>query len=166
MFRSLASTIVLASAFLSFFFFGAVPAFAQSDVESGYSSIMESGLIFANICPGGPGSECQCRDTGQCSVDDVMQIFVNISTGILGIIGSVVLLMFVYGGFVWITSEGDPGRVNQGKQTVVNAVIGLALVLGAYAIMTFAIAAVTGVQQGQDLEGTVEDVIQQGESGQ
>ena len=95
-----------------------------------------------------------------------MQIFVNISTGILGIIGSVVLLMFVYGGFVWITSEGDPGRVNQGKQTVVNAVIGLALVLGAYAIMTFAIAAVTGVQQGQDLEGTVEDVIQQGESGQ
>lgn len=131
-----------------------MPVFAQSDVESGYQSIMDNGLIFANM-PDCTSTDCPCRDSGQCSVDQVLQIFVNISTGILGIIGSVVLLMFVYGGFVWITSEGDPERVNRGKQTVVNAIIGLALVLGAYAIMNFVIASVAGDRPA----GTINDTI-------
>lgn len=156
MFRRLALSFAFVASLLPVFFLTAQPAAAQSDVESGYQSILQNGLIFANM-PECTATDCPCRDTGQCSLDQVLQIFVNISTGILGIIGSIVLLMFVYGGVIWITSEGDPARVNKGKQTAVNAVIGLALVLGAYALMTFVIASVIGAEPGQGLEETVDE---------
>lgn len=156
MVRRLLLPFLLALGVLPSFFLTAQPVAAQTDVESGYQSILQNGLIFANM-PECTATECPCRDSGQCSLDQVMQIFVNISTAILGIIGSIVLLMFVYGGVIWITSEGDASRVNQGKQTVVNAVIGLALVLGAYAIMTFVIASVIGAEPGQSLEETVDE---------
>ena len=157
MLRRLGLVVLMLGALISVMLPSVQPALAQTDTESGYQSILQNGLIFANM-PDCTSTSCPCRETGQCSVDQVMQIFVNISTGILGIIGSVVLLMFVYGGFVWITSEGRVDRVDMGKRTVVNAVIGLALVLGAYAIMTFVIAAITGTEQGQTLEDTVNGV--------
>lgn len=132
---------------------------AQTSVETGYQDIMSQGIIFAGICSGA-GEPCPCRDVGNCQLNDALQIFVNISIFILGISGSLALLMFLYGGFLWITSAGNEKKVQEGKDTITKAVIGLAIIFGAYAFITFIIASLGGVETGYTLEETVEGVTQ------
>ncbi|MBF8280516.1 MAG: hypothetical protein HW383_289 [Candidatus Magasanikbacteria bacterium] len=55
----------------------------------------------------------------------------------LTIIGVVFLLLMVYGGFIWMIARGDKEKVKEGRDTIVNATIGLVLVLAAYAITQF-----------------------------
>ena len=43
----------------------------------------------------------------------------------------------LYAGFLWMTSSGDETKVTKAKGLMVNAVIGLAIVLAAYAITYF-----------------------------
>jgi len=63
---------------------------------------------------------------------------------VLGISGSLALAVFVWGGFMWLTSGGSPDKIEKGKKMLVWAVMGLALIFGAYAITDFIIKAVTG----------------------
>lgn len=51
--------------------------------------------------------------------------------GVLGVIGAIALLMFVYGGVVWMTA-GDSKRVEDAKNIIKNSVIGLLLIFFSY----------------------------------
>ncbi|MCC6563403.1 hypothetical protein IT087_00755 [Candidatus Uhrbacteria bacterium] len=51
--------------------------------------------------------------------------------GVLGIIGAIALLMFVYGGVTWMTA-GDSKRVEDAKNIIKNSVIGLLLIFFSY----------------------------------
>lgn len=70
----------------------------------------------------------------------VPKAFGRIISGILGIVGSVALLMFVYGGIRWMTAAGNPEAIKQAKQTIVYAVLGLVAIFGAYLIIGFLIS--------------------------
>lgn len=129
-------------------------AHAQSPTNAGFSSILSQGLIFGNICPAA-NQPCECRDSGKCQLSDMLQIFVNISIAILALSGSIALLMFFYGGFTWVTSMGNPKKVEQGKEIIVRAVIGLAIIFGAYAFVNFLVAAISGTAPGSSIEDTV-----------
>ena len=117
------------------------------------------GLIFANICAGPKPTtgddSCECRAVGRCSLDNILQLFVNVTTLILGVIGSLVLLMFVYGGFLWVTSRGEAKRVEKGKDVITQAVIGFAIVVLSYSMINFLIAALAGDKPGATLEETI-----------
>jgi ABC-type Fe3+ transport system permease subunit len=54
-------------------------------------------------------------------------------------IGALLAIIFViYGGIQYITSQGEPNKTNQARQTVINALIGLVISIGATTIITFA----------------------------
>lgn len=59
----------------------------------------------------------------------------NILNLIWGILGSLALVMFVWGGFLWLTARGEEQQIKQGWDTLINAVIGLAIVLGSWVII-------------------------------
>ncbi|MFA5188223.1 MAG: pilin [Patescibacteria group bacterium] len=61
----------------------------------------------------------------------------------LGIIGAVALLMFVYGGFLMLTSAGKSDAINKGKTVLVWAVIGIAVILGSYILTNFILTGIT-----------------------
>ena len=78
-------------------------------------------------------------------------------------VGSVVLLMFIYGGATWILSAGNSERVQKGKQIIFGAIIGLLIVFGSYTIVYYTLEYM-GVTEGgsfrsvdQELEGFGED---------
>lgn len=71
-------------------------------------------------------------------VTDPRLIIGNIIGAILSVIGSITLLMFVYGGIIWITSMGDDKKVMKGKQILIWTVAGLAIIAGAY-VLTYAV---------------------------
>jgi hypothetical protein len=77
-------------------------------------------------------------------VNSVPQLIGNIIKALFGIVGSIALLMFIWGGFTWMTAQGDPKRVQKGKDTLIWAVLGLAVVFGSYALVTLVINALAG----------------------
>ncbi|MDP2630156.1 MAG: pilin [Candidatus Uhrbacteria bacterium] len=51
---------------------------------------------------------------------------------IWGIAGSLALLMFVWGGFQWLTAAGEEARVKAGWDTFMNATIGIGIIFGSW----------------------------------
>jgi hypothetical protein len=60
----------------------------------------------------------------------------TIIKGLMGIIGSLTLLMFVWGGFQWLTSAGNAEKVEAGSKTMIWAVIGVLLVFSSYFLIS------------------------------
>lgn len=54
--------------------------------------------------------------------------------------GLVAVGFLVYGGFVYITSGGDEKQIEQGKKTMVWAVIGIVCIMLSYAVVRFIIS--------------------------
>lgn len=59
---------------------------------------------------------------------------------LLGVVGAATLLIFIWGGFKIIFSNGNEEKVTKGKTTLLWAVIGLAVVLSSYAILQYTFA--------------------------
>lgn len=55
----------------------------------------------------------------------------------LSVIGVLLLLLLIYGGFVWMNARGAEAEVENAKKIIQNAIIGLVVVLLAYAIAAF-----------------------------
>lgn len=133
------------------------PVSAQT-IDESYNDIVAQGIIFAGICDG-VGQPCACRDEGLCSLNDIMQFVVNAINFILGLSGSIALLMFLWGGTRWVLANGNKGHIEDGKEAMVNASVGLAVIFSAYMIVTFVVAALTGQEYGQTLEQTVDGAL-------
>lgn len=80
-------------------------------------------------------------NTNPTSLNDGVQLMVNVAQWILGIVGSLALLMFVLGGFMFLISGGNSQTVEKGKSILVGAVIGLIIVFCSYMIIKFSMAA-------------------------
>lgn len=61
----------------------------------------------------------------------------NIIKIILGILGIILLGFMLYGGFLWMTSGGNTDGVKKAKQMITNAIVGLVIIVSAYAISSF-----------------------------
>lgn len=61
---------------------------------------------------------------------------INIALSLLGIVAVVIVLI---GGFKWMTAGGNDEKVTEGRKYITSGVIGLAIILSALAITTFAI---------------------------
>ena len=82
----------------------------------------------------------ECRDSGDCELNDIWKIVVAGTNIIFGLIGSVVLVMFIYGGFTFMTSAGSKERVAKGKTIIIQSVIGMAIMFLSYTIVGFVFA--------------------------
>lgn len=84
------------------------------------------------------------KEKGNYQLNDAMQLGVNIANWILGIVGSLTLLMFIIAGFTLILSGGNSESVSKGKQMMIAAVVGLLIVFSSYIIVQFSISALGG----------------------
>lgn len=55
----------------------------------------------------------------------------------LSMISVIFFVLMIYGGFLWMTAHGDEGQVTKAQDTITAAVIGIVVILAAYAITTF-----------------------------
>jgi len=59
---------------------------------------------------------------------------INIALGLLGIIA---VCIVIFAGFKWMTSNGDEEKISEAKKMLKNGVIGLAIILASWGIVTF-----------------------------
>lgn len=69
------------------------------------------------------------------------------------LVGVIALGFIVYGGFRYITSRGDEREVQEAKDTITYAVIGILVIGLAYAIVAFVFGAIGGAPPGGDYGG-------------
>ncbi len=65
----------------------------------------------------------------------IWQIVANVATDLTVVAAYLVLGYVIYGGYKYTFSRGDPGKIALGKKTLVQAFIGLAIVMSANLIM-------------------------------
>jgi len=74
---------------------------------------------------------------------DIPEIVGRLIKYLLGMVGVLALVMFIYGGITWMTSGGNPEKIKKGRDTLVWAVAGLAFIFFSYALLKFILEALT-----------------------
>lgn len=87
------------------------------------------------------------ENTGLERGTDIRVMIVRVIQVLLSFLGIIAIAIVMYAGWLWMTSEGDSGKIDQAKKTLINAIIGLVLILSAFSIVTFVL------NQFSDLSG-------------
>ena len=74
---------------------------------------------------------------------DLKQVIINIVKILLGFLGLIAVLIVLYGGFQWMTAAGNEEKVSSARATLTAGLIGLIIILAAYAIAAFVIKTFT-----------------------
>lgn len=56
---------------------------------------------------------------------------------VLSFVGVIFLILMIFAGLTWMTASGNQEKVSKAKDLMINAVIGLVIVMAAYAITAF-----------------------------
>ncbi len=141
---------LIKKAFLILFFLGlalatpSLTASASPNTRSGNKS------PYVTATTGFEGRSCEyflgmvswdCGFSGDVENEEELKtgiwtIIANIATDITVIAAYLVLGYVIYGGYLYIFSAGEAGKIAAGKNTLAQAFIGLAIVMSAYIIMT------------------------------
>lgn len=108
----------------------------------------EYGPFLCGVCT-------KCMDSGECSLTDVLIVTGNVGNFLLGIVGSIALLLFVIGGIYWLTSGGEKNKITRGKQFITAAAVGIAITFGAVLILRTAISILTTGSPGAGPTGGI-----------
>lgn len=113
------------------------------EAQAAIGPLLPDSLIYEAACPG-----------NQCSLNTFLKVGINLANIILGLVGALALLMFVYGGVVWLLSGGSSEKVAKGKEIILGSVVGILIVFGSYTIIKFVINNVLVAQPGYKFTGS------------
>lgn len=71
---------------------------------------------------------------GAKNVPELVGVVISL---VLGFLGIVFFLLVFYAGLIWMTARGDEGKIEDSKKTIEAAVIGLVIIMAAYALTQF-----------------------------
>jgi len=78
-----------------------------------------------------------CTQSGNCTIDDLVNQGINFAKWIMGLSGALFLLVFVYGGAMYVASFGKAEYVTKGKNALKRGAIGIVLVMGAWTVVSY-----------------------------
>ena len=89
-----------------------------------------------NICSNGNENSVYCKNknTGETQVNGIIKTIVEV---LLTAVGAISIIMIVIGGIMFALSSGDAQKAAKARNTVLYAVVGLAVSLFASAIVNF-----------------------------
>ncbi|MFA7314532.1 MAG: IPT/TIG domain-containing protein [Candidatus Magasanikbacteria bacterium] len=118
-FKNKNSKFFLAGLLLAIVFVGiaTVPALAQNTTDT-----LGVNTVGKDIALGGA---------------DLRVTVVKIINTVLGLLGIIAVGIVLYGGFVYMTAGGEDDKISTAKKIIINGVIGLAIILSAFAITKF-----------------------------
>jgi len=79
--------------------------------------------------------------TYQTKTKSINDITAAIIQAVLGILGVIFIILMFLSGFKWMTADGNEEQVNKSKTTIINLIIGLAIVLAAF-IITYSLSGI------------------------
>jgi CBS domain containing-hemolysin-like protein len=129
--KNINNKIIITALSLFFLFFSFTSINAQSQLIDTTSTTTDS-----------QGNLVKKYKGGDYTLNDVLTVGVRAVDIILGLVGSLALLFFVYGGVMFLISAGSSDKIKQAKTIIINAVVGLAIVFLSYLIVKFVLSAI------------------------
>ncbi len=97
-------------------------------------------FLLPNFCLAAVNVGAEYADKIGLGKDDPRVIAARIVQIALGFIGIVTVGIIIYGGWLWMTSGGNEEKILVAKRVLKNAIIGLIIILSAFAIVSFIIS--------------------------
>ncbi len=69
--------------------------------------------------------------------DNLLDIIASVINILMGLLGVLAVLLFLYGGFTWMIAAGNPDKVETAKKIILAAVIGLIIIFLSWALAQF-----------------------------
>ncbi|HNV12969.1 MAG TPA: pilin [bacterium] len=66
----------------------------------------------------------------------------NVIDKVLGVVGALALIMFIYGGITWMTAMGNEQQISKGKDILMWSALGLVVIFSSYALVKFVLQAI------------------------
>lgn len=79
------------------------------------------------------------KNTTKLGGKDVRSTVADIINVALGLLGTIAVVIVLAGGFQWMTAGGNEEKVGGAKKLIISGVIGLAIIMSAFAITKFVI---------------------------
>lgn len=102
-----------------------LPVFAQDDMKGSLKN-------FGNAAYGKAAAQYQ-------ETQGPVVIAGKIINAFLGILGIVMVVLVLFGGFLWMTAAGNTEKIDKATKILTNAVVGLIIIIMAYGISYFVI---------------------------
>lgn len=157
-FKKFLAVFMLAGLFaggaLSCSVFAKTPKSAAGNANAGSSNNSGSGGSNG-ICPPGsknPGAAniAACNIDPDHKTDDLISDTNKIINVVLGVLGVVAVGVVIYGGFLFLTAQGDPGRIKKGKDSITWGIIGLIIALLSWSIINFVLSTTMSAPAAQN----------------
>ncbi|MEA3449803.1 MAG: hypothetical protein U9Q85_02395 [Patescibacteria group bacterium] len=87
------------------------------------------------------GKAAGYKDQTSVTLNTTVGLIINTALSLLGVI---FLGLMIYGGFLWMTDRGNENQMKRAQKLITAAVIGIIIVLAAYAISFFVISKIQG----------------------
>lgn len=87
----------------------------------------------------------EAKISSETSLEQIIGKIINVALSFLGIF---FLGLMLYGGFRWMNSQGDDAEVKKAKDLIRNAIIGLVVIVAAFAISNFVLGSLAGITGG------------------
>ncbi|MDD5340926.1 MAG: hypothetical protein PHC97_00640 [Patescibacteria group bacterium] len=95
--------------------------------------------VFASQFGQGLANTAQESGFTDVSVEQYAAIIIQ---AVLGLVGIIFVALLIYGGFLYMTSQGEPDKVKKGKNAIIAAVIGIIIIVSGYSITYFIVTQV------------------------
>ena len=82
--------------------------------------------------------------------DDLISDTNKIINVVLGVLGVVAVAVVIYGGFLFLTAQGDPGKIKKGKDSITWGIIGLIIALLSWSIINFVLSSTMSAPAAQN----------------
>ncbi len=98
-------------------------------------------IALAQITPASTGLQAAAAGGGLASTcsgtECIATVVGQVINIVLGFLGVVLMCIFLYAGFLWMTAGGEMENVKKATQMLRNAIAGLIIITASYAITTF-----------------------------
>ncbi|MBI5370043.1 Ig-like domain-containing protein [Candidatus Uhrbacteria bacterium] len=91
----------------------------------------------------------QSAQTSGLPQTDLIVVIARLIRAFLGILGIIFVVLVIYAGYLYMTSQGDPTKTAKAKKIISQAVIGLIIILASFAIVSFVLDALLKKPNGQ-----------------
>ncbi|OGH64316.1 MAG: hypothetical protein A2821_04100 [Candidatus Magasanikbacteria bacterium RIFCSPHIGHO2_01_FULL_41_23] len=116
-----------------FFGFGLlIPALSQAQITdaavTSYKTQLEAGAVGAGLTT---AEDAKNPIDPRILAGQIIKV-------ILQVLGTYFVILVVLGGYRLIKADGDTSKIEQGKETIQKAIVGLLIILASYSLATFA----------------------------
>ena len=85
---------------------------------------------------------------GDQAQTDLPAVVGKVVNAFLAVLGIVLTIVIIRGGFMYMTAGGEQKKVEDGKHWIINGIIGLVIVLLAYALSSFVVSSMINATTG------------------